>query len=152
MRFGKSFISACFVLLAAAPAGAAVTSVYKCFDKNLGVVYTDQPCRGEHLAIETGTVNQAAVAELQREREAVARAAAERIADMRRLPERDYNSQFVYGGGPMGGYAGDTYYPAYGPLGYDQGYGNRGRDFRRPDFHRRSPPHVPAPRGDLIKR
>ena len=76
------------------------------------------------------------------------------IADMRRLPERDYSPQLAYGAPPMG-YAGDTYYPAYAPYGYDVGYGfdnKRARDFRRPDFHHRSPPHVPAPKGNLIKR
>lgn len=69
---------------AALPASAAVTTVYKCFDRNLGVLYTDQPCRGEQLDIDAGHADPAAVAELQREREALSRAMAQRIADNRR--------------------------------------------------------------------
>ncbi len=72
---------------AALPASAAVTTVYKCFDRNLGVLYTDQPCRGEQLDIEAGHADPAAIAELQREREALSRAMAQRIADNRRAPE-----------------------------------------------------------------
>src|SRR5215203_2602697 len=77
---------AVLAVAAAPPALCAITTVYKCFDRTLGVLYTDQPCRGEQLSIEGGRTDPAAIAELTREREALSRAVAERIADNRRLP------------------------------------------------------------------
>src|SRR4051812_4567900 len=147
---------ACSLALAAGAAGATVTTVYKCFDRKLDVVYTDQPCRGEQLRIEGGSVDPVAVAELQREREAVARAAAQRVAELRRV---DVAPQYSYGGGapapapaPEYASAGDGYYPlgyGYAPEYNDRrGHGDQGRRFG--NQHRQS--YVPAPRGDLIKR
>src|ERR1700755_2120798 len=92
----RAFVSACTLALAAGYGNAAVPTVYKCFDRNLGVLYTDQPCRGEQLSIEGGSIDPVAVAELQREREAVARAAAQRVAELRRV---DVAPQY-YAGGP----------------------------------------------------
>jgi len=66
-------------------AGAA--PIYKCFDRSLGVLYTDEPCKGEVVDIRPGSADPVALAELQREREAVSRSAALRIADNRRGPE-----------------------------------------------------------------
>lgn len=136
--------------LAANPAPAAVTTVYKCFDAKLNVVYTDQPCRGEQLDIELGTVDQAKVAELAREREAVSRSIAQRIAEGNRAQyTRDYGPP-VYAGPPPG-YDNEVYYPA--GWGY---YGPAPKDRRRPDNVRppndRPPPSVPASRGNLIRR
>ena len=114
-------------LVAGAPA-AATTTVYKCFDRSLGVLYTDQPCRGEQIDIEPGRADPVAIAELAREREALSRAVAERIADNRRLPVA------VGGAGPDYAFmppapASDVYYPAgpgyYAP--YDDRVRNRGR-------------------------
>jgi hypothetical protein len=146
-------------LALAGAADAAVTTVYKCFDRNLGVVYTDEPCRGEQLRIEGGHTDPVAIAELQREREAVARSAAQRVADLRARPEPV--QQYAYAGPPPltpdYGYA-DSYYPAYGYGPYYNGYNNdrgRGRpDDGRPDNGRRERQqyHVPAPKGNLIKR
>ena len=92
---------------AALPATAAVTTVYKCFDRNLGVLYTDQPCRGEQLDIEAGRADPAALAELQREREALSRAMAQRIADNRRVHVDAPG--YVIAPPPAGG---EIYYPA----------------------------------------
>ena len=137
--------------------GAAQTTVYKCFDAKLNVVYTDQPCRGEQLSFELGTVNHAAIAELAREREAVSRAIAQRIAETNRARlARDYAPPIAYAGPPPDGYGNEVYYPA-GWGYYPPTYGDRrGRfDDARPPAHRqrdRAPPHVPASRGDLIKR
>lgn len=78
-----------FLALAAACAasGAAIAApIYKCFDRSLGVLYTDEPCRGEVVDIRAGTADPVALAELQRERDAVSRSAAQRIADTRRAP------------------------------------------------------------------
>jgi hypothetical protein len=64
----------------------ATTPIYKCFDKNLSLVYTDEPCRdGEQLDIRAGDADPAAVAWLQRERDELDQSAAQRIADQRRL-------------------------------------------------------------------
>ena len=116
------------VLACAAPsATAAVTTVYKCFDRSLGVVYTDQPCRGEQLDIEAGRVDQNAIAELQREREALSRAVAQRIADNRRAPVA--SSDYVAAMPPPA--ESDVYYDA--GWGYYAPYANdrlRDRDHR----------------------
>lgn len=97
-----------------APAGAA--TVFKCFDRNLGVLYTDQPCRGEQLDIDAGRPDPAALAELARERDALARSMAQRIADQRRAAiERDLVVRTLPG--PAWGFDGpaaaEVFYPAY---------------------------------------
>ena len=102
-------------------ASAAVTTVYKCFDRNLAVVYTDQPCRGEQLDIEAGRADPNAVAELQREREALSRAVAQRIADNRRSPYPVGASEYFVGPPPLAGP--EVYYPAGG--GYYAPYGDQ---------------------------
>jgi len=151
--------SACALALAGGTANAAVTTVYKCFDRNLGVLYTDMPCRGEQLSIEGGNTDPVAIQELRREREAVARQASERVAELRRV---DVAPQYVYGGGPAmpmqdNSYAGDAYYPlgyGYAP-GYGDGRGDgRGRGDQGFGRHNRYQPRpsLPAPRGNLIKR
>lgn len=149
----------CFPLALAAmclasPAPAAVTTVYKCFDAKLNVVYTDQPCRGEQLDIELGTVDHARVAELARERENVSRAIAQRIAENNRAAAaRDYAPP-VYAGPPPEYGGNEVYYPAgwgyFGPPVADR---RGGRDHARPPSrNHRPPPTVPATRGDLIRR
>jgi hypothetical protein len=156
-RFGWRGVAACLLAAAASHAPAAVTTVYKCFDGKLGVVYTDQPCRGEQLSIEGGTADPVAVAELQREREALSRSVAQRIMDNRRAAiERDIAPQYVFAG-PPAGYGSEVYYPAYYPAGF--GYypnvadGRPPRDHLRPDLRRGGRAGtVPAPRGNLIRR
>jgi hypothetical protein len=61
---------------------AAATPIYKCLDRNLGLLYTDQPCKeGEQLDIRAGDADPAAVARLDRERDALDQSAAQRIAN-----------------------------------------------------------------------
>jgi hypothetical protein len=128
--------------LVALPAAASTTTVYKCFDRNLNVLYTDQPCRGEQLEIDAGRADPAAVAELAREREALSRAVAARIADLRRPP---VPSPTYVAGPPLE--AGQTYYPAWFPAGYAAAPDVRGP--RRGNGGGRPPPRaagtVPAP-------
>ena len=70
------------VLLSPAHRAAAATPIYRCFDENLGVLYTDDPCKdGELLNLRAGDADAAAVARLERVRDALDRSAAERIAD-----------------------------------------------------------------------
>src|ERR1700681_1798673 len=81
----------CVVLLGPLGVSAATTPIYKCFDKSLGLLYTDEPCKeGEVLDIRAGDADPAAVARLERAREAFDRNATQRIADERRAPvQRD---------------------------------------------------------------
>ncbi len=66
---------------------SATTPIYKCFDRNLGLLYTDEPCKeGELLNIRAGDADPAAVARLERARDALDRSAAQRIADQRLAP------------------------------------------------------------------
>jgi hypothetical protein len=80
---------ACFALgllvLPASSGWAATTAIYKCFDKHLGLLYTDEPCKdGEQLNIRAGDADSAAVARLERQRDALYQSAAQRMADQRR--------------------------------------------------------------------
>ena len=90
MIFHKSQLIPCpmmalAALLLVAPAQAANTAIYKCFDKHLALVYTDLPCKdGEQLDLRPGDSDPAAVAGLERERERLSLSAAQRIADERR--------------------------------------------------------------------
>ena len=64
---------------------AATVPIYKCLDRDLGVVYTDVPCKdGERMDVRAGDADPAAVARLDRERDALDRSSAQRIADERR--------------------------------------------------------------------
>lgn len=141
-----------FLLAAAAPAGAAVTTVYKCFDRNLGVLYTDQPCRGEQLSIESGSVDPVGIAELQREREALSRAVAARTAS-RTAFDRDVAVGYGYDNGYAAPPAEELYYPAY----YGGGYGyapnamdRRPRQDQRAKEKRQNHVPVPIPPGKIV--
>ncbi|MFO1323967.1 MAG: hypothetical protein U1F15_07860 [Burkholderiales bacterium] len=109
-------------------ATAGTTTIYKCFDRNLGVLYTDQPCKGEPLEIRAGDPDPVAVAELAREREAVSRSAAQRIGDQRRAAtERDVSVAMPY---PYPEWYNGVYVPAFAGW-----YSPPPRD-RRPDGDR----------------
>jgi hypothetical protein len=70
--------------LVAPSALASTTTVYKCFDRHLSLVYTDAPCKdGERMDIDAGNANPVAVAKLEHARDMLDLAAAERIADER---------------------------------------------------------------------
>lgn len=148
MNAKSVFLRAALATLAASAAlpAAAVTTVYKCFDRALGVLYTDQPCRGEQLDIDAGKADPAALAELQREREALSRAMAQRIADNRRVavePPAYYVPPYAEP---------EVYYPAglgyYGPYAGDRtrnrGPGTGDNRDNRGDGRARSSRSVPA--------
>jgi len=109
------------VLLVPNYAPAGTTTIYKCLDRNLGLTYTDEPCKdGEALNIRAGDADPAAVARLERERDALAQSAAQRIADERYLAaQRDLAGWLSYpdGGGLSGG---NDYAGAF--AGYDYGW------------------------------
>ncbi len=81
--------SLCVAVLAlsvSAAGRATGTVVYRCLDAHLGVVYTDVPCKdGAPLDVHSGEVDAAAVAKLERARDALDQSAAQRISDERRL-------------------------------------------------------------------
>jgi hypothetical protein len=77
---------AALALSASTASRAAGTVVYRCLDAHLGVVYTDVPCKdGAPFDIHTGEADPAAVAKLERVRDALDQSAAQRIVDERRL-------------------------------------------------------------------
>lgn len=66
-------------------ADAATAPIYKCLGNNLGMIYTDQPCKdGERLDVDAGEADPAAVARLQSARDQLDRSAAERRAATQR--------------------------------------------------------------------
>ena len=95
------------LLFVAGIASAASTPIYKCFDKNLGLLYTDLPCKdGEQLDLRAGDADPASVARLERERDRLDQSFAQRILDERRAAlQRDLvygprDDVFYGGGGP----------------------------------------------------
>jgi len=131
------------LLMLAGPVGAAALPIYKCVDKTAGIVYTDIPCKdGERMSdLRAGNADPAAIARLDREREAWDRSNAQRLADDRRamLEQRRYYNDagptylIQEGGGGPGGYydwPDYAYFGGYGYGGYGYGYDN---DRRRHD-------------------
>jgi len=95
-RIDRVLLATCLAVFAAGNAFAASTTVFKCFDRDLGVLYTDEPCKGEQMNIQVTDANPAAIAELQRERDALARSTAQRIADSHRASlEKAYAVPYV---------------------------------------------------------
>jgi len=150
-------LAASVIALASGPARAAATTVYKCFDKNLGVLYTDEPCKGEQMNIRAGEADPTAVAELQREREALSRSAAQRIADNRRASlEREYMAPGTYGPpAVLPAYSdADGYFPGYGAYPYSTAKRGRHpvRDARRLDRDRERERVIINPPRNLPRR
>lgn len=78
-------LALCLVVLGAGSGRVAAAPIYKCFDKNLALVYTDEPCKdGEPLDVRAGEADPAAVAWLERQRDALDESFAQRLADQRR--------------------------------------------------------------------
>ena len=87
MRTLKWLTGLALALLAPLSGLAMTGPIYKCVDANLGLLYTDEPCKyGEQMNIRAGEADPAAVAKLQRERDAFDQRAAQRRADQQRQP------------------------------------------------------------------
>jgi hypothetical protein len=115
-------------LVVAGGAGAATTPIYKCFDRDLSVLYTDQPCKGEVVDVRPGQADPAALARLERERDALSQAIDRRLAEEQRVKLAREYAQFAYGPPGFDGadYGVEVTYPAYAPgpyYGYDLGPG-----------------------------
>jgi hypothetical protein len=77
-----AIVAAAILIFAIDAADAVTTPIYKCLGKDLGLIYTDQPCKGgEQLEIHAGDVDPAAVARLQGARDMLDRSAAARIVE-----------------------------------------------------------------------
>jgi len=95
---GWALLLSCVVLFAP-HSGSAATPIYKCLDKNLGLLYTDQPCKdGELMNIRAGDADPNAVARLERARDALDQRAAQRIADQQRAAEQRDLAALYMGG------------------------------------------------------
>jgi hypothetical protein len=111
IRVGQACLACCLVMLTGG-SWAAATPIYKCFDKHLGVLYTDEPCKeGERLDIRAGDADPAAVARLERQRDALDQSASQRIADLRRAAADGVDSRLRYE--PLDERGPDGYGPAY---------------------------------------
>jgi hypothetical protein len=126
------------LLLAPVSSSAATSTIYKCFDKNLGLLYTDEPCQGERLNVRAGDADPAAVARLERARDALDQSAAQRIVDERRAAaQRDLAASYA-GGVEPNAYdytAANAPYDDYGVAWWYPGFGRH--------HHPRSRPHRP---------
>ena len=106
-------------LLAPIGSSAATTPIYKCFDKNLGLLYTDEPCKdGELVTIRAGDADPAAVARLERARDALDQAAAQRLADLRRAPAQQDFAAWYPSMDPRSAYDDVAASMSYGPYDY----------------------------------
>ena len=85
-------IAAGALLVATGVGDAASAPIYKCLGSNLGLIYTDQPCKdGERLDIHAGDADPAAAARLQDARDQLDKSAAARIVEERRVAaQRDF--------------------------------------------------------------
>jgi len=124
-RLGIATFACGVIVLACGNAAAATSPIYKCFDRHLALVYTDVPCKdGEQLDVRPGDADPAAMARLDRERDALAQSSARRISDLRAAEvQRNYAAAAPYEYAP--GYDVGSYAEAldYGPYGYGVGYG-----------------------------
>jgi hypothetical protein len=81
----RASVALCGLLFVAGYAWSANAPIYKCFDRNLGLLYTDLPCTdGEMLDLRPGDADPASVARLERQRDQLDQSAAQRIIDERR--------------------------------------------------------------------
>ena len=130
-----SMIGLSLFALACGDARAAPAPIYKCLDRSLGVVYTDVPCKeGERIDVRAGNADPAAVARLERERDALDRSSAQRIADARRASLQRQYFPAPYGA-PVDEIApnadGSGYFPyGYGVLAYAPSARHRNADAR----------------------
>jgi hypothetical protein len=126
----------------AGPANATALPIYKCIDRSAGIVYTDIPCKdGERMNdLRAGNADPAAIARLDREREAWDRNAGQRLSEERRAmveQRRYFNDSPAYlmqeGGGGGGSYDWPDY-AFFGGWGWGPGWDMTSADRRRGAF------------------
>jgi len=131
------------------PAHAASTTVYRCLDAHLEVVYTDIPCKeGSAFEVSPGDADPAAVARLERVRDALDQSAAQRLT-AERIAARSVVVAPMRGGAEADDDDSDYGYYTYPVAGYgyapDQRHPHRPRVDHHHDHARGgapSPPYV----------
>lgn len=125
-----------FGLLLCANLGDAwgAAPIYKCFDRKSDVVYTDVPCKdGAVLDVRAGEADPAAVARLERARDALDQSAAQRISDMRWAAAQRAFAPPMYGPSEPnwldypGGYSPYDYGAIWGLAGFANGRSHHAR-------------------------
>jgi hypothetical protein len=131
-KSAAAMIAAGMFIVASGPADAASAPIYKCLGNDLGLIYTDQPCKGgERLELHAGDADPSAVARLQSTRDQLDRSAAARIIEerratvqrdiaalMRREREMDQDRSAAYASDTTGASYDDSlvWYPAFVPM------------------------------------
>lgn len=131
------------LVLVSVNALAANTVVYRCLDARLGVVYTDLPCKdGEAFDTRAGEADPAALARLDRLRDALDQSAVQRLSAQRLAAERIIPMPVPREPEPQAleDYGGYYTYPV-------AGYGPTRPPFRRDRFFRDHPAHRVGARG-----
>ena len=84
-------------LISPAASLGAAAAIYRCLDKKQAVLYTDEPCKdGQVIDVRAGEADPAALARLDRERDALSQSAAQRIAEERRnAAQRDLAATYA---------------------------------------------------------
>ncbi len=84
-------------LISPAASLGAAAAIYRCLDKKQAVLYTDEPCKdGQVIDVRAGEADPAALARLDRERDALSQSATQRIADERRnAAQRDLAATYA---------------------------------------------------------
>ncbi len=84
-------------LISPAASLGAAAAIYRCLDKKQAVLYTDEPCKdGQVIDVRAGDADPAALARLDRERDALSQSATQRIADERRnAAQRDLAATYA---------------------------------------------------------
>ena len=97
--FAKAVCATVVGLALLSPAASlnAAAAIYRCLDKKQAVLYTDEPCKdGQVVDVRAGEADPAALARLDRERDALNQSAAQRIADERRnAAQRDLAATYT---------------------------------------------------------
>jgi hypothetical protein len=131
---------------------AGTAPIYKCFDRNLGLLYTDLPCKdGEQLDIRPGEADLAAVARLERQLDALDQSASQRIAEQRRAATQEMGAtRLRYEAVDQGGSydQGPTYVSDYGIVSqsYMHHHPRRSREAKLRVRHFAPPPPYIVPR------
>jgi hypothetical protein len=136
------------LLCLACGSGMAATPIYKCVGPDMRVLYTDVPCsNGERLDIRAGDADPDAVSKVERERDALARSATQRIEDERRASTTRQVAAESVDSRSRNVSADDS--PGYYPYGW--GWAPSHRD-KRPRFADAPPPERPRDRPYIVPK
>ena len=96
LRMAALALAALSVMFATS-ARSANTTVYRCLDTHLGVVYTDVACKeGQGFEIRAGEADPTALKRLERLRDALDQSAVQRLSDERRFAAQAVSAPVQY--------------------------------------------------------